>query len=126
MYEKIYVINDKPEKTNEYAELYSYEACKEVGFRAHLDWFIWSHLAQEVPSMKTKPKLHFEYILNISRCSNYNKKIKDEFLHEYFEYIATLPVEEKEDLVLSLIKINDGFKHSESWKDRITSNLKNL
>ena len=63
--EGIYEIVDSPEKSTMYGELYTFEAVDEAHFRAYLDWFIWSHIAQEVPSMRTKPELHFEYILNM-------------------------------------------------------------
>ena len=126
MDESIYEIVERPEKAEIYVELYSVEAVKEAHFRAHLDWFIYSHLAQEVPSIKTDPKLRFEYILNISRCSDLNLEIKNEFLDEYFEYASSLPNEPKEDLVLALTNMNDGFKHFDKWKNRIEARLKNI
>ena len=123
---ELYKLNDHPERIEMYVKLYGEEACKEQSYRASLDWFLWAHLERGVPSMVTETELYFEYILNISRCSDYNIGIKNDYLDEYFEYVSSLSKETKEDLVITLKKLNDGFKQSDKWKNRIDARLKKI
>ena len=119
----IYEVNDNPSLVDKYISMYSMEAIKEVNFRAHLDWFVW-HLLANVELLDKIPEIYFEILLNLSRCSDYNIIVKNEYLDEVVRFLSSLkPNKEK---VNKFLDINDGYNHSYKWKDRIEDRLKKI
>jgi len=119
----IYEINDDPSLSDKYRSKYSMEAIREVNFRAHLDWFVW-HLLANVELLDKKPEIYFEILLNLSRCSDYNIIIKNEYLVEVGRFLSSL--KPNKDKVNNFLDINNRYNQSFRWKDRIENRLKKI
>ena len=84
----------------------------------------------DLPSISSKdlleidPDTYFKILLNLSRFSDYNIIIKNEYLDEVDRFLSSL--KNNKNQINKFLDINNGYNHSYRWKERIENRLKKI